>query len=92
MSRSDSAENRSAGSEIGEPVPEANNARRWRLLLRILMVLFAVWCGIVVVLANIATWHEPRHRALIMMLDGLVLFWIVIGGFLMHRYREQAAT
>ena len=90
MSQSDDAENKSAGSEIGEPIPEANNARRWRTLLVILMVIFAVWGLIVLILATVATWHERRHRALILMADGLALFWIVIGGLLMHRYRDQA--
>jgi hypothetical protein len=90
MTQSDDAENRSAGSEIGGPIPEANNARRWRTLLVILMVIFAVWGLIVLSLATVANWHEQRHRALMLMADGLALFWIVIGGLLMHRYRDQA--
>ncbi len=90
MSQSDVAENRSAETEIGEPIQESNNARPWRKLLAILMVIFAVWGLIVLTLATVATWHDRRHRALILMADGLALFWIVIGGLLMRRYRDQA--
>jgi hypothetical protein len=90
MSQPDVAENRPAGSEIGEPVREANNARGGRFLLRILMVMFAIWGLIVLIPATVANWHERRHRALILMADGLAFFWIVIGGLLMRRYRVQA--
>ena len=65
-------------------------SRGWRLLRTTLMAIFAVWGLIVLTLATVATWHERRHRALILMADGLALFWIVIGGLLMRRYRDQA--
>jgi hypothetical protein len=90
MSQSGDTEKRSAWSEIGEPVREANKARRWRLLLMILMGIFAVWGLGVLTLATVANWHERRHRALMLMADGLAFFWIVSGGLLMRRYRDQA--
>jgi len=55
------------------------------------MVIFAVWALIVLTLATVANWHERRHRALILMADGLALFWIVIGSLLMRRYRDPAS-
>jgi len=89
MSQSHDAENGSEETETGEPIREANNGHGWRKLLVVLMVIFAVWGLIVLTLATVATWHERRHRALILMADGLALFWIVIGGLLMRRYRDQ---
>ena len=77
-------------AETGGLVPEAKMTRGGRVVQIFLMSLFAAWCGIVVVLATIATWHDRRHRALILMADGLALFWIVIGGLLMSRYRDRA--
>ncbi len=91
MLQSDDVENGSAEIEIAEPIRAENNARRWRSLLRILMVIFAVWGLIVLTLATVAAWNVRRHRALILMADGLALFWIVIGGLLMRRYRDQAS-
>jgi hypothetical protein len=91
MLQSDDVDNGSAESEIAGPIREENNARRWRSLLLILMVIFAVWGLIVLTLATVSTWNVRRHRALILMADGLALFWIVIGGLLMRRYRDRAA-
>ena len=93
ISQSDGAEDRPAGSENGGPVQEGKKARGGRWLPILLMVTFAIWGVIVVlILATVATWHDRRHRALILMADGLVLFWIVIGGLLMRRYRDQAGN
>ena len=54
--------------------------------------MFAVWGLIVVTLATVAAWHNPRHRALILMADGLALYWIVIGGGLSFSCRNPAAA
>lgn len=85
-------ENKAGVARCDEPIQEANNDHRGRLLQTILIVIFAVWGLIVLTLATVATWHERRHRALILMADGLALFWIVIGGSLSYRFRDPATA
>ena len=85
-------EDKPAAPQAGGPIQEANRARGGRLLQTILMTVFAVWGLIVLTLATIAAWHVPRHRALILMADGLAVFWILIGGSLSYRFRDPAAA
>ena len=85
-------ENKPAVATCDEPIQAANNDHRGRLLQTVLIVIFAVWGLIVLMLATLATWHVRRHRALILMADGLALFWIVIGGSLSYRFRDPATA
>lgn len=91
MSGSDVA-GTSVGLETCELPREAKGGRGWRRLTIGLAVIFAVWGLTVLVLATIANWQVHRHRALMLMADGLALFWIVIGGTLSYLVRDRAGV
>jgi len=40
----------------------------------------------------VVNWPVPVHRAVILMASGLILAWVVIGGFLMLRYRDSVTA
>jgi hypothetical protein len=84
-------EDTSAWPEFCKPAIDAKQARGVPLLLMILMVLCAVWGVAVLTLATAAAWQVPHHRALMLMADGLALFWIVVGGLMQYRYRDRAS-
>jgi hypothetical protein len=72
------------------PGASSSESREVPLPLLMLMGICAAWGALVLILATLANWQVRSHRALMMMADGLALFWIVIGGLLMYRFRDHA--
>ncbi len=90
-SRRNAEKNRLSLPERMEPVnseiiPSGPKWRRW------VLVILAFWMLAVTALILIATWENPRQRAVILMACGLILIWVVAGGFVMWRWRKKIAA
>lgn len=48
----------------------------------------AAWLGVTTVAVTVFAWPNLRARAVIGMGWGLIVFWILLGGLLMHGYRK----
>jgi hypothetical protein len=57
----------------------------------ILIIAIGVWLCIstIFIMAIALIWMRPNSRAVILMGASLILFWVGLGGFLMHRFRDQ---
>lgn len=69
-----------------------HSARRWRLTSTHLIVAFGIWGLLATSLVSVVAILSGKlvFRAVIMMADGLVLFWIILGGTAMRLLRDRA--
>ena len=65
------------------PQPRTDRITRW--------ILIAIYSGLLVTLLNIfiLSSGKVRERAIFLMADGLILFWIIVGGSLTPMLRKQ---
>lgn len=50
--------------------------------------LLAFWLLLTTSAVTVVTWPRPRLRAVLCMGWGLIIFWIILGGSVMYRFRE----
>ncbi|MDX9755554.1 MAG: hypothetical protein RBU29_16440, partial [bacterium] len=48
-----------------------------------------LWAVLVCTLITVLVWQNPKDRATLLMADGLLLLWVLLGGWLNVRYRES---
>ena len=55
---------------------------------RVFVVALGIWLLVMTGLVTVATWSHPRLPATIGMGWGLIIFWVLLGGALMRRFRD----
>lgn len=58
----------------------------------VFVVGLALWLLTTTGAVTLVTWGNPRQRAVLGMGWGLIIFWVLIGGLLMHRFRDSVRT